>query len=297
MLTIPVILGAVTLVFFVMRVIPGDVARNIAGQNATSAEVEEIRERMGFNDPLVAQYARYMGGVLRGDLGRSVYSRLPVWQELMWKFPNTVVLAFTSVTIAAITGVTLGVIAAARQRTVVDYAAMTFSAASLAFPNFVFGLLLIFVFAEQLGWLPATGRVEPRHLILPVAALALREAGVIFRMSRATMLDVLHGDFIRTARAKGLSETSVLRRHALRNALLPVVTIIGLQLGFSLSGTVIIETIFAYPGVGNLIVSSINQRDYTIVQGGVLLLAICFVMINLGVDLIYSWIDPRVKHG
>jgi peptide/nickel transport system permease protein len=297
LLTIPVLLGAVTLVFFVMRVIPGDVARNIAGQNATSAEVEEVRAQLGLDDPILAQYLRYMGGVLRGDLGKSVYSQYSVRQELMWKFPNTVVLAVTALLVASTLGISLGVIAAARQRTIVDYAAMTFSAGSLAFPNFVVALLLVFVFAENLGWLPATGNRDPKHMVLPVAALALRESAVIFRMSRATMLDVLHGDYIRTARAKGLSELRVLRGHALRNALLPVVTVIGLQLGFSLGGTVIIENIFAYPGVGNLIVSSINQRDYTIVQGGVLLLATGFVLINLAVDLIYSYIDPRVKHG
>jgi ABC-type dipeptide/oligopeptide/nickel transport system permease component len=297
LLTIPVLLGAVTIVFFVMRVIPGDVARNIAGQNATTQEVEEIRHQLGLDDSIFSQYLRYMSGVARGDLGRSVYSHFSVRQELMWKFPNTVVLAVASLALAAVVGITMGVIAAARQRTIVDYACMTFAAGSLAFPNFVVALMLVYVFAEQLGWLPATGARDPKHMILPVTALALREAAVLFRMSRATMLDVLHGDFVRTARAKGLTETRVLRVHALRNALLPVVTVLGLQLGFALGGTVIIESIFAYPGVGNLIVSSINQRDYTIVQGGVLLLATGFVFVNLIVDLLYGYIDPRVRHG
>ncbi len=297
LLAVPVLLGVVTLVFIVMRVVPGDVARNLAGDSATVAQVQQARHNLGLDKPVLVQYVSYIGKLTRGDLGRSVYSRRSVAQELRNALPRTVVLAVVALTIATLIGVSLGVLAASRPQTVIDYAGMGFAAISLAFPNFVLALVLVYVFAVKFGWLPASGKMDVKHLILPVTTIALRESAVTFRLTRATMLDAMHGDYVRTARAKGLSERLVLMRHALRNALLPIVTLVGLQLGFTLGGAVIIESIFAYPGVGNLIVSSINQRDYAIVQGGVLVLAVFFVVINLTVDLSYSLIDPRVKHG
>ncbi len=296
-LAVPVLLGVVTLVFFVMRVVPGDIARNLAGDNATVAQVDQLRHSLGLDKPVAVQYVTYIGKLARGDLGRSVYSRRSVAQELRSAFPRTVVLAVVALSIATVIGVSLGVLAASRPQTMFDYAGMGFAAISLAFPNFVLALVLVYVFAVKFGWLPASGKMDVKHLILPVTTIALRESAVTFRLTRATMLDAMHGDYVRTAWAKGLSERLVLMRHALRNALLPIVTLVGLQLGFTLGGAVIIESIFAYPGVGNLIVSSINQRDYAIVQGGVLVLAVFFVLINLTVDLSYSLIDPRVKHG
>lgn len=294
---LPTILGVVTLVFFIMRVVPGDVARNIAGIDATAEEVQEIRERLNLDRPVWEQYSLYLSGLARGDLGKSVYSPYSVSQELRWKLPATLTLALTSLALAIIVGITLGVLAAARPQSLVDYTAMGYAALSLALPNFVLALVLIHVFAERLRLLPATGAMDLKHLVLPVTVLALRESAVLLRMTRATMLDVLHSDYIRTARAKGLNARVVLLRHALRNALAPIVTIIGVQLGFALAGTVVIETVFGYPGVGNLIVQSLNQRDYTIVQGGVLLIATMFVIVNLLVDLSYTLIDPRISYA
>ncbi len=297
LLMVPTLLGVVTLVFFVMRIVPGDVARNIAGTDATPEQVQQVKERLGLDRPVAVQYVDYVANLVQGDLGTSAYTPYSVVYELRLRIPRTMALALMALSLASVLGITMGVAAAAKRGSPLDWACQTFAAGSLALPNFVLALALIFIFSERLRWLPSTAEMSPRHLILPVLALGVRESAVIMRMTRATVLDTLHGDYIRTARAKGLSEVRVLTHHALRNALLPVVTVIGLQAGFALSGTVIIETIFNFPGVGRLVVASLNQRDYPMVQGGVLVIGASFLLVNLLVDLTYAWIDPRIRYG
>jgi peptide/nickel transport system permease protein len=292
-----VVLGVVTLVFFIMRVIPSDVARLVAGVDATPQQVETVRSQLGLDRPVWSQYGAYLGEVVRGDLGRSIYSRRPVAPEIWDKFRNTALLTVTSMAIAVTLGLTLGVVAASKPHSLWDNVASVISAGGLAMPRFWLGLMLILIFAERLRWFPARGGTDPYYLILPALSLAIPASATIARMTRATLLDVLHEDFIRTARAKGLREHAVTIRHALKPALLPVVTVVGLQLGFMLGGSVIVETVFAYPGVGSLVVRAIQTRDYPIVQGGVVFIALSFAAINLLVDLSYGWLDPRIRHA
>lgn len=294
---LPVVaLGLVTVVFFVMRVIPADVARLVAGEAATESQVEAVRRQLKLDRPLWQQYLSYVREVAAADLGRSVYSNRPVQPEIVRRFRNTAVLALTSVTAAALLGVALGVVSAASPHSIWDAAASVLAAGGLSMPGFWLGLMLILVFAEKLRLFPALGGTDPRHLALPALTLGVPAAAAIARMTRATMLDVLHEDYIRTARAKGLRGRAVLLRHALRPAALPIVTVVGLRLGFTLGGSVVVETVFAYPGLGALIVGSIQTRDFPIVQGGVLFIALNFALINLLVDLSYAWLDPRIRY-
>lgn len=292
-----VALGVVTLVFIVMRILPADVARLVAGIDATPEQVDAVKNQLGLDDPIPRQYGSYVLGVARGDFGTSLYTNRPVRSDVISKFRNTAVLAFASTALAVVVGLTLGISAAAQYQRPIDAVSSLLAAASLAMPRFWLALMLIYVFAERLRWFPALGATDPLHLVLPAVAMGLPAAAVVARMTRATMLEVLHQDYVRTARAKGLSPRIVLIRHTLRPASLQILTVIGLQLGYMFGGSVIVETIFAYPGLGTLIVRSVQSRDFPVVQGGVILFGITFAVINLVVDVGYAYLDPRIRLG
>lgn len=292
-----VLFGVTLLVFAMLRLIPGDPARTIAGDLATQEFVEQVRKEFGLDRPLYVQYFTFLGKLLRADLGISIRSRRPVAQEIWERFPNTVELAVTSMLIASVIGLTVGIISATRRYSIFDNISMAVALIGVSMPVFWQGLMLMLLFSVVLGWLPVAGRGTVYHLILPAVTLGTSFAAIIIRMTRSSMLDVLRQDFMTTARSKGLRERVVIYKHALKNALIPVVTVIGLQFGFLLSGSVITETVFAWPGVGRLIVDAIGARDYPVVQGGVLLFAMVFVLINLFVDVLYSLIDPRIRYN
>jgi peptide/nickel transport system permease protein len=296
LLTIPVLIGVAFVVFVMIRVIPGDPAQIMAGQAATQDLVEGIRRDLGLDRPILVQFADFMGGLVRGDLGRSVRSRAPVTEELASRIPKTIILAAAAMLIAAAVGVTAGIISAVRPYSMLDAGVMLVALAGLSMPVYWSGLMLILLFAVILGWLPAVGSDTPVHLILPAVTLGFTSAAIIARMTRSSMLEVLQTDFVRTARAKGLGERLVIGRHALRNALVPVITVIGLQTGVLLSGAVLTESVFAWPGVGRLMVEATLNRDYPVVQGAVLFVATAFVGVNLLVDLIYAYVDPRIHY-
>lgn len=296
LLAIPVIFGVAFVVFAMVRIVPGDPAQIIAGEAATEEFVEAIRKDLGLDRPLLAQFASFMGNVLRGDFGRSVRSKAPVTIELRARIPNTISLTIAGLLVAVGVGVTAGVVSAIRPYSVIDTAVMLVALAGLSMPVFWSGLMLILVFAVWLGWLPAVGTGTPVHLILPGVTLGMATAAIIARMTRSSMLEVLRSDYIRTARAKGVAESSVINRHAFRNALIPVITVIGLQMGTLLSGAVLTESVFAWPGVGRLLVEGILTRDYPIVQAAVLVVALAFVLVNLVVDVLYAVVDPRIHY-
>ncbi|MGH2372936.1 MAG: ABC transporter permease, partial [bacterium] len=242
------------------------------------------------------QFAAFMGNVLRGDFGRSVRSKAPVTIELRARIPNTISLTLAGLVVAVGVGVSAGVISAVRPYSVIDTAVMLVALAGLSMPVFWSGLMMILVFAVWLGWLPAVGTGTPVHLILPAVTLGMATAAIIARMTRSSMLEVLRSDYIRTARAKGVAEPAVINRHAFRNALIPVITVVGLQMGTLLSGAVLTETVFAWPGIGRLLVEGILTRDYPIVQAAVLVVALAFVLVNLVVDVLYAVVDPRIHY-
>jgi ABC-type dipeptide/oligopeptide/nickel transport system permease component len=301
--TIPVLFGVSLLAFAIMHVVPGDPVRLIAGPDAPESVVERIRVELGLDRPLHQQYWSFLSRALRGDLGRSLRSRAPVAGEILARFPATLELTTASMVIAVLVGVPLGLIAAVRRATWVDYLAMTTSLSSLSMPVFWLAIVAIWLFSLQLGWLPVSGRGGPlwqwdglRHIALPAATLATTSIAITSRLTRSGMLDVLGREYVTTARAKGLPPVWVVTKHALKNALIPVVTVVGLQYGFLLGGAVVTETIFAWPGVGRLAMTAILQRDYPVVQGCVLLVAVLFVMVNLLVDLLYGLLDPRIRY-
>ncbi len=296
LLSVPVILGVAFMVFAMVRVLPGDPARIIAGEAATQEIVEGIRKDMGLDQPLLRQFATFAMSVLRGDFGRSVRSKAPVGGEIAARLPNTIRLATAGLGIAVLVGVSAGVISAIRPYSLIDTAVMLVALAGLSMPVFWSGLMLILVFAVWLKWLPAVGTGGIEHLVLPAVTLGMSTAAIIARMSRSSMLEVLRSDYIRTARAKGLAEAAVVNRHAFRNALIPVITVVGLQMGTLLSGAVLTETVFAWPGIGRLLVEGILARDYPIVQASVLVVAMAFVMVNLTVDVLYAVVDPRIHY-
>jgi peptide/nickel transport system permease protein len=323
LLTIPVLVG-ITLFAFAMLRLTGDPCTALLGERYTPGQCEDIRERYGLNEHPVKQYLNYVGALVHGDLGRSIVTKRPVAAEMKVYFPATLELALAAMTIAVLAGVPLGVIAAVRHNTSVDLGSMFVALVGVSMPVFWLGLMLIYVFSFKLGWFPTGGRLSSgteikgitnlyiidsilsgnwaglqdalRHLFLPALALSTIPAAIIARMTRSSMLEVLNQDYIRTARAKGLRQAVVVRRHALRNALLPVVTVIGLQMGFLLSGAVLTETIFAWPGVGRWVVRAISANDVPVVQAGVLTFALTFVFVNLAVDISYGWLDPRIRY-
>ncbi|MEA1050370.1 nickel ABC transporter permease [Lamprobacter modestohalophilus] len=290
-----VMLGACTLVFLLIHLVPGDPVDAMLGETARAADRAALRTALGLDAPLWQQYLDYLGGLTQLDLGDSLREQRPVASILAERLPPTLLLAGASLILALTIAIPLGVLAARHQHRLLDRLAMGFSLLGVAVPNFWLGPLLILVFSLWLGWTPVSGMQQPTSLILPAITLGTSLAAVLARMVRNSVLEVLGDDYIRTARAKGLSEGAVVRRHALRNAWLPVLTLVGLQLGALLSGAVITETVFAWPGVGSLMVESIQARDFPVVQGTVLLIAALYVLVNTATDLAYAAIDPRVS--
>jgi len=293
---IPVLFGISIIIFAMVRVIPGDPGYILAGPHATKEQIEQIREQLGLNKHPVLQYLLFLKNIFRGDLGTSTRTGLPVTKEIMARFPNTLLLAFSSILIATIFGVLIGIISGVKQNSKFDYLSMLFALFGLSMPVFWLGLMLMLLFSIKLGWFPAVGAEGLNHLVLPSLTLGANSTAIIARMTRSSMLEVIRLDYIRTARAKGLAEKVVIMRHALKNALIPVVTVIGLQTGTLLGGAVLTEIVFAWPGIGRLLVEAILSRDYPVVQGVVLLVATTFILINLIVDIIYSYLDPRIRY-
>jgi peptide/nickel transport system permease protein len=295
LILIPTILGVVTLVFFLIHFIPGDPVELMLGETASRADLAKMRRDLGLDRPMAEQYGRFLTGLARGDLGRSLFYRQPVHQVILDKLPATLELAFAAMALTLLIALPLGIVAAVKKGSLADRSAMLASLVGISMPNFWLGPLLIILFSLKLGWLPVSGREGAASVILPAVTLGTALAALLSRMTRSAMLDVLGEDYLRTARAKGLPESAVIVRHALRNALLPVLTIVGLQLGALLSGAVITEIVFAWPGIGSLLIQSIHTRDYPLVQGCVLVIALGYVAANFLTDLLYAAVDPRVK--
>ena len=295
LLTIPVLLGVATLVFSLIHMIPGDPAQAMLGEGAAPEDIAQLRERLGLDRPLLVQYGSFLQGLARGDLGVSLRNDQPVLQQILDRMPATAELALASMAVAILIALPLGIIAAVWRGTAVDYTAMTLSLVGISVPNFWLGPLLSIVFAVELGWLPVGGRGTLAHLVLPAATLGAALAAILARMTRASLLEELREPYVLAARAKGVSRTRAVLHHALRNSLIPIVTIVGLQFGVVLTGAVITETIFAWPGIGRLLIQSISFRDYPTVQGCVLLIAVTYVGVNLVTDLTYGFLDPRIR--
>lgn len=296
--SIPVLFGVSIIVFVVMNVLPGDPAQILLGsQEVTPQQLQRLREQLHLDDPLHVRYLTMMGGALRGDLGRSIRSDRPVIEIFMDQFPSTLELTIAALVASIAIGVVAGVIAAVRQYSVLDNLSMLVALLGVSMPSFWLGLLLIFVFALGLGWLPATGTGGPERLLLPALTLGAGGAGVIARLVRSSMLEVLRMEYVTTARAKGLGEHVVVLHHALRNALIPVVTVVGLEVGRLLSGAFVVEVVFSRPGIGRIAIQAINFKDYTIVQGIVLYAAALYVVVNLVVDIVYAYLDPRIRYS
>jgi len=321
---IPVILGVTIIAFSLIQIAPGDPARTMLGQHATQKEINEIREKYGLDEPIIVQYWIWLNGVVRGDLGRSILTNELVIVEIGARFPNTMELSISAMLFAIILGGIAGIISASKQYSVTDYTVMGIALFGISMPVFWLGIMLMLIFGVILGWLPIGGRIDLfipyervtgflvfdsiitgnldalistiRHLILPSIALGTIPMAIIARVTRSSMLEVLRQDFIRTERAKGLSERTVIYKHAVRNAMVPVVTVIGLNFGLLLAGAILTETVFSWPGLGRLVVEAVYERDYPLVVGCILIFAIVFVFVNLITDILYTYIDPRIKY-
>lgn len=293
---IPVILGVTLIVYFIMSLAPGDPARSILGEQATEEQVNALREEMGLNDSVIVQYFRYIWNLLHGDLGTSYQSRIDVSKEIFSRFPNTIKLALAASLISVILALPLGIIAAVKQNTFFDSASMFFAIIGISCPTFWFGLILILIFSVKLKLLPVGGHADQlRGLILPAITLGFNSMASMARVTRSSMLEVIRQDYVRTARAKGVSNKNVILQHAVPNAMIPTVTIIGLRIGGLLAGAVICETVFSWPGIGRLLVQSIQSRNTPVVLGCIIIFSICFSLVNLIVDILYAFIDPRIK--
>ncbi|MBI5653138.1 MAG: ABC transporter permease [Chloroflexi bacterium] len=289
--------GITIIVFAILRMLPGDPARVIAGLLATQEDVERLRVQLGLDQPMLIQYANFLGNLLRGDLGISARTSQPVLDEVMARLPATMQLAVVSMLIAALIGIPVGVIAATRRNSILDYILSIITLFGVSMPVYWLGLMLIVIFAVNLQLLPAAGNEKIESLILPSLTLAAFSIALIARMTRSSMLEVLHQDYVRTARAKGLRERGVVFRHALQNAFIPVITVLGLQFGTLLGGAVLTESVFGWPGIGLLMLDSIFARDYPVVQGVVFIFAAMFIGLNVAVDVLYAYIDPRIHYG
>jgi peptide/nickel transport system permease protein len=292
---LPRLFGVVTLVFLFIHLIPGDPIEVMLGETALPADKEALRHALGLDRPIAAQYADYLARLARGDLGHSFALQAPVTRLVLARYPATLELALAAVVVAVAIAVPTGIVAATRAGTIADHASVALALLGVSVPNFALGPVLILVFSIALGWLPVVGRGTPAHLVLPALTLGFGMAGILTRMMRASLLDTLREDYVRTARAKGLSACRVLVVHALRNAALPVLTVGGLQLGTLLAGAIITETIFAWPGIGRLTVDAIAARDYPLVQGCVLAIAVGYVVVNAATDALYALVDPRLR--
>src|SRR5512145_1431303 len=296
LLTIPVLLGVATLVFALIHLVPGDPAQSMLGEGASQEEVVALREALGLNRPLLVQYQAFLTGLVRGDLGSSFRYGTPVAHEIRDRLFRTFQLAFAAMFVAVLIALPLGTVAAVFRGTAIDHAAMTLALIGISMPNFWLGPLLAILFAVYLGWLPVAGTGSLAHLVLPAVTLGAALAAILARMTRASLLEELRELYVLAARARGLSRARAIVRHAFRNSLIPVVTIIGLQFGAVLTGTIITETIFAWPGVGRLLIQAINFRDYPLVQGCILFISFTYVMMNLITDLTYGLLDPRIRY-
>ena len=293
---IPVLLGVVFIVFSLLHIVPGDPAQIMAGERADPAQLERVRSRLGLDDPLYIQYGRYLGNAVRGDLGESVRNNRPVTQEIFSaRYWITLQLAVMSIALAIFIGMIAGIVSAIWRYSVFDTVIMLIALFGLSMPNFWLGIMLIYWFSVQLSILPAAGWGSVNQAILPVITLGTAGAAVIARMTRSSMLEVINQDYIRTARAKGVREAVVINKHALRNAMIPVVTVVGLQFGFFLGGSVLTETVFAINGLGRLMVSAIYARDFPVVQGAVLVASVSFMLVNLFVDMTYKLLNKRIE--
>ena len=295
LLTIPVIIGVSTLVFLFIHLIPGDPIQVMLGESAKPTDVETLRRALGLDRPLSEQYVTFFKGLITGNLGVSIHTGQPILATILNRLPATLELTLSSMCVALLISIPLGVISASKQYSLLDNGSMFFALLGISMPNFWLGPLLILLFSVNLGWLPVSGRGGLLHLILPAITLGTALAAKLTRMTRSSVLEILHEDYITTARSKGLREGFVIFKHALRNALIPVITVIGIQFGALLSGALITETIFAWPGIGRLTITAIQKRDYPLVQGCVLLIAFGYVFANLITDLAYAWADPRIR--
>lgn len=316
--SLPTILGVTFLVFSIIYLIPGDPARLLSGPDAPPETIEQVRINLGLDRPFFVRYGIYMGNLVQGDMGVSYWRRSPVIDEVRNRFGATLELAVSSIVLSTIVAIPLGVISALKRNTFADYFSMMGAFLGLSMPVFWLGLLLMLLFSLNLGWLPASGKGEPilvsfaaifrgegfsalilsfKHLILPAISLGAFSTALITRMTRSSMLEVLQHEYVRTARAKGLRESKVVYKHALKNCLIPVITVVGMQFGFLLGGAVVTETVFSWPGLGRYIVGAILARDYPSIQGGILVFAIAFVVVNILTDLLYGFVNPRVKYN
>ncbi|HEU5191871.1 MAG TPA: ABC transporter permease [Methylomirabilota bacterium] len=303
----PVLLGVSAIVFLVLHLAPGDPAEIMLGANANREDLERLRSQLGLDQPLHVQYVTWIGHVARGDLGRSLWMKRPVLGEVLERFKATLLLTGTALFLSTVGGIALGIASARRANSLLDRLSAVASLFGASMPTFWLGIVLMVIFSLWLGWLPASGMYAPygggglrdllAHLVLPAITLAAASITIIARLTRAAMLEMLGQDYVRTARAKGLAERPVVWRHALKNALIPIVTVVGVQAGYLLGGAVLTETVFAWPGVGTLVVQGILARDIPLVQGGVLVIALSFVLVNLAVDTLYAWLDPRIKYN
>ncbi len=304
LLILVVVVFAVTIIAFSMvHLTPGDPARIVAGINASQEDIDRISEKLGLNKPLYVQYLDYMTGLIRGDFGTSIRTGRSVAEQLFTRYPATFELAVGGMLIALSISIVGGVVAATHHNTIIDNLTMIGALFGVSMPSFWRGLMLMFLFSLFLGWLPVSGRGDPftlnwiRHLILPAVTLGIGTAAYLVRLVRSNMLEILNEEYIETARSKGLRETYVIYRHALKNALIPIITMAGMQFGYLLGGTVVIETVFAWPGLGRYMINSIFARDFPAVQGTILMLAVTFALVNLLVDLAYAFLDPRIRYS
>ena len=295
LMMIPVIIGVSLLVFLVLKMTPGDPARVVAGSEADEATVDQIREELGLNKPVLQQYVDYMLNLLHGDMGTSYTTNKPVAEEILARMPTTFILAFAGVFVAVLIGIPLGIISATKQYSILDYISTLLALGGVAMPNFWLGLMLILLFSLKLGWLPSGGGDSWTAYVLPAITLGVGATANFMRTTRSSMLEVIRQDYIRTARAKGAGEGRVVMHHALRNAMIPVITVIGLQIGTLLGGAVVNETVFSLPGLGTLMINAINQKNEPVVLGCLITFAIIFSLVNLLIDILYAFIDPRIK--
>jgi ABC-type dipeptide/oligopeptide/nickel transport system permease component len=295
-LTIPVLLGVATLVFALIHLIPGDPAQSMLGESASASDIDALRHRLGLDRPLIVQYGGFLRGLMRGNFGTSLRTGEPVSSQIADRIPATFELALAAMLVAIAVAIPLGVAGAVWRGTIADHAAMTLALAGVSIPNFWLGPLLALVFGVELGWLPVSGRGGIEHLILPAVSLGGALAAIVARLTRATVIEELREQYVKAARARGASRARAVLRHAFRNSLIPVVTIVALQFGAVLTGAVITETIFSWPGIGRLLVQSIGFRDYPMVQGCILFIAVTYVAVNLAADLLYGVLDPRIRY-
>ena len=293
---IPVMLIISFICFMMIRLVPGDPVANMLGVNASKEAIAAQRAELGLDKPLLTQYGDFLVKALQGDLGKSITPRRPVIDEIAQRYPATLKLALGATVFAAVVGITFGVLSAVKQNKLTDNVIMVFSLLSVSTPSFFLALVMMLLFSIHLGWLPSMGLRTPLHYVLPIITLGMQSVGLIARTTRSSMLEVLRQDYIRTSRSRGISQAVIVMRHAFKNALIPVVTVVGLRFGGLLAGSMLVEAVFSVPGIGRFMVDGVLKRDYPVVQGTVLVLATTFVLVNLAVDLIYALIDPRIKY-